>query len=167
MRSVYLLSMCLLLAPLSSYADGPCSSAPYKAFDFWVGTWKVHSREGEFQGENEIRREEGTCLLVERWRSRNGGTGQSYNFYDPAHEVWRQLWVSQGAVIDYRGNLTKDGAMRLEGTIRYQADGREAEFVGTWTPQADGSVLQEFKERNADTGEWQDWFTGVYTRAKG
>ena len=167
MRLVSLVVLSTLLMPQLVRAEGPCSSEPYRAFDFWVGTWKVHSQEGEFQGENEIRREEGTCLLVERWRGRGGGTGQSYNFYDPGDEVWRQLWVSQGAVIDYRGNLTETGAMRLEGTIRYQADGREADFVGTWTPREDGSVLQEFKERNAETGEWQPWFTGVYTRAEG
>ena len=110
------------LACQLSYA-APCETADYQAFDFWLGEWQVRTPDGQPAGTNSITREEGLCLLVERWRSAQGGTGQSYNYYDPQGDKWRQVWVSQGAIIDISGGLTETGAMRLEGDIVYQADG--------------------------------------------
>lgn len=145
-------------------APAPCSQEPYNAFDFWLGQWEVRSPDGKLQGQNSITKEEGNCLIVERWRGAGGGTGQSYNYYDRKAKQWRQLWVSGGVIIDYTGNINAAGAMHLVGHIRYQADGREAEFTGTWSQQPDGTVLQQFKEKDPQTGEWRDWFTGVYAR---
>ncbi len=147
-------------------APQPCSSASFSDFDFWLGTWQVHSLDGTLQGTNSITKEEGGCLILEKWRSAQGGTGQSYNYYQSTTARWQQLWVSQGAIIDYAGGLTDKGAMQLQGNIHYQADDRSEKFKGTWTPQADGSVLQELREWNAESKQWQDWFTGVYTRTQ-
>ena len=145
--------------------QSPCATQPHYAdFDFWVGEWDVFNLKGQKAGENSIRKEEGGCLIVERWRSAGGGTGQSYNFYNPVTEEWRQLWVSPGAIIDYTGGLTDSGAMRLEGEIFYPANGQRADFFGEWTPQEDGSVRQHFEQFNAETGEWTPWFTGIYRR---
>ena len=148
----------------STLQAAPCELDPHDDFDFLVGSWVVRSVDGDLQGENTISFEEGSCLLVERWRGRQGGTGQSYNYVHPATKQWHQLWVSRGAVIDYAGGLNDAGAMHLEGYIHYQADGRKAKFAGTWTPRADGSVLQELKQFNDETQSWAEWFTGVYTR---
>ena len=137
----------------------------YKAFDFWLGEWQVHSPDNQFQGSNSITKEEGGCLILEKWSGSQGSTGQSYNFYRPDTGKWHQLWVSQGAVIDYAGGLTDDGAMKLEGQIHYRKDKRSAKFVGVWTLRKDGSVLQEFREWDGESKLWKDWFTGVYTPA--
>ena len=159
------LSVLLLMISTSALAQPtPCSSKPYADFDFWLGSWQVHSQDGQLQGSNTISKEEGNCLVIERWRSAAGGTGQSYNYYNPASKAWNQLWVSQGAIIDYSGHSPEPGVMQLTGEIYYQADGRTAPFKGTWTLRADKSVLQEFREQNVETGEWSEWFTGVYTR---
>ena len=143
----------------------PCETADYQAFDFWLGDWQVATHDGQQAGTNSITRAEGMCLLVERWQSTQGGTGQSYNYYDPQSEKWRQVWVSQGAIIDISGGLTAAGAMRLEGEIVYQADGRTAPFVGQWTPNANGTVTQEFTQWDAERETWKPWFTGIYSRA--
>lgn len=145
--------------------QNPCEADPHYAdFDFWVGEWEVFNPAGQKAGENSIRKEEGGCLIVERWTNNGGGTGQSYNYFNPVTEEWRQVWVSQGAIIDYTGGLTESGSMRLEGEIFYQANGQRADFFGEWTPQEDGSVRQHFEQFNAQTGEWTPWFTGVYRR---
>ncbi len=141
----------------------PCATEPaYKAFDFWLGRWRVESPDGVLQGHNEITREEGGCLLLERWRGAKGSTGQSYNYYNPHTQRWRQVWVSPGGIIDYSGGLTKAGAMRLTGEIVYHASGDRHEFRGTWTPLENGRVRQHFEQYDAEAERWNDWFVGIY-----
>ncbi len=140
---------------------GPCAGEAYEAFDFWVGTWEVSTPDGQRAGVNRISREEGGCLILERWTNLNGGTGQSYNFHDPQTGGWRQIWVSAGLVVDMAGGLTEVGAMRMEGRASYHG-GATADFWGEWRPQADGSVIQHFEQRNPESGEFEPWFTGVY-----
>ena len=141
----------------------PCSGEAFHQFDFWVGDWTVTTPDGTYAGDNKITREEGGCLILERWTSANGGTGQSYNYYNPATEKWRQVWVSTGAMIDYEGGLTESGSMKLAGTITYVDSAQTADFTGEWTLEADGTVTQHFEQYNAETEEWVPWFTGTYT----
>lgn len=143
----------------------PCGADTYRAFDFWLGDWQVHSLDGQLQGTNSITSAEDGCLLIENWRGAKGGTGQSYNYFDPTDGAWHQLWVSPGVIIDYSGGPTPEGAMRLEGTIHYRNPPSMSKFTGQWTPREDGTVLQELKQYNAKTGAWDEGFTGVYTRA--
>ncbi|MEM7078062.1 MAG: hypothetical protein AAF513_05470 [Pseudomonadota bacterium] len=166
MRNVlWVLVFSLLSASGVASAAEPrlCTDTEHRQFDFWLGEWVVHTPDGRLAGHNSISREEGGCLLVERWRSVGGGTGQSYNYFDKVTGQWHQLWVSQAAVIDYAGGADGDGVMRLEGQIRYQPDGRSADFRGVWRKQADGTVLQELFEHDAASGEYKLWFKGVYS----
>lgn len=144
-----------------------CADAPYRDFDFWVGTWDVHTTAGQLAGRNVITLEEGGCLLVERWTSANGGTGQSYNYVDLDTQEWRQVWVSPGMTINYSGGLDEDGVMRLEGRIAYAAAPQNnGPFRGAWELKDDGSVVQTFHQQNSETGEWAPWFTGIYTKVE-
>lgn len=137
-------------------------ASPYRDFDFWVGDWEVFDPEsGDKLGVNRITRREDGCLIVERWESAGGGTGMSMNFYDPLEGAWRQVWQSAWGFIDYTGGLDDAGRMVLEGTIHYNARGTSQPFRGRWTPRDDGTVLQEFWQRDA-AGEWQAWFKGLY-----
>ena len=171
LRFGYLLAACAALACGGAIAQdapaapaGPCDDEAYHQFDFWVGDWEVTDRAGQLQGTNSITREEGGCLLVERWTSAAGNTGQSYNFYSPVNDEWRQVWVSAGLIIDYTGGLTETGSMKLTGTIVYHQSGTRAPFTGEWTPNPDGSVTQHFEQYSADKDEWVEWFTGIYRR---
>jgi len=144
----------------------PCSEDAFDQFDFWLGEWDVETLDGTFAGNNSITLEEEGCLILETWTSVNGGTGQSYNFYNPAIEKWRQVWVSQGSLIDYEGGLTETGSMKLEGVITYTVTGATADFTGEWTPNEDGSVTQHFEQYDAEADQWNPWFTGLYTRTE-
>lgn len=144
-------------------AAGACESPPHRAFDFWIGEWVVALADGREAGRNRIEREQGGCVLVERWQGAQGGTGVSLNFYDPAAEVWRQVWISPQTQIDVSGGLV-DGSMVLEGTITYLKDSRTHPFRGTWTPLEDGRVRQFFEEA-PEPGQWTPWFEGFYRRA--
>lgn len=140
-----------------------CDEEIYRQFDFWAGDWEVLNPAGAKAGENSITIEEKGCLLVERWIGAKGGTGQSYNYVDHADGRWRQIWVSAGATIDYKGGLNEKGEMVLEGTIAYRT-GKTAPFRGVWTANADGSVTQHFEEFSAANKAWGDWFTGIYKK---
>jgi hypothetical protein len=144
----------------------PCAAAlELEQFDFWLGTWDVHSEDGRKVGVNEITKEQGGCVLVERWTSASGGTGTSMNYYDPVARQWVQNWIgAEGSVIDIRGARQDDGSMLLEGFIRYVGQDTDHAFRGRWSLLEDGRVRQHFEE-SANGGEtWSDWFTGFYTR---
>lgn len=152
----------LLSAPLPAAGAAPACEAPaFRAFDFWLGEWTVTTPDGRAAGHNRIDREQAGCLLVEHWHGVDGSTGTSLNVYDPAHDQWRQLWVSPGTLIDIVGNL-EEGSMVLEGTITYLSDARTRAFRGTWTRLPDGRVRQFFEEAGEDS-DWQPWFDGIYT----
>ncbi len=144
----------------------PCSSELFHQFDFWIGEWEVFGPGGKKAGDNVISVEENGCLLVERWTSAGGGTGQSYNFVDLATGKWRQVWVSAGATIDYVGSLNDGGAMHLAGEIAYP-NGNTAPFRGTWTLNEDATVTQYFQQYDAEKEIWNDWFTGIYKKKSG
>ena len=101
---------CFLCPATALAADesAPCSAPEFRAFDFWAGNWRVTDADGTHVGDNTITSEETGCVLVERWRSARGGTGQSLNFFDPARGKWRQLWISPGSRIEIEGGVVGD-----------------------------------------------------------
>lgn len=161
MRTTFIATWFVISSAMYSSAMA-CEEAAYRQFDFWLGQWEVHTRDGTLAGRNTIEQAESGCLLIENWQSANGGTGQSYNFYSPGTKSWRQVWVSQGAIIDYSGGW-REGAMQLEGEITYQASGQQFPFRGAWTPK-NGDVEQKLEQWNPETDRWDDWFTGVYRK---
>ena len=168
-----LLALLWFPAPARAQTEAPKAPPPCQAdghfrdFDFWLGTWRVSSRaSGEFAGANRIEAIENGCAIAEHWQGKNGGTGQSLNYYNPVTGKWRQIWVAAGNYsIDIAGGL-KDGSMVLEGTIWGYESGTEAPFRGAWTPNADGSVRQFFEQRDGESGDWKPWFDGLYVKSE-
>ena len=158
----------LAIAASGLYAQVPpppaCETDPrYSEFDFWLGTWEVHVN-GQKAGENTITKEEGGCLVLEKWTDVNGGTGQSYNYFNPDTEQWRQVWVSNYMAIDYVGGLTQDGSMELVGEVTFFHNEQTNKFLGRWTLQDDGTVKQYFEQFDEQKGEMVPVFTGIYSR---
>ena len=158
----------LAIAASSLYAQVPpppaCETDPRSSeFDFWLGTWEVHVN-GQKAGENTITKEEGGCLVLEKWTDVNGGTGQSYNYFNPDTEQWRQVWVSNYMAIDYVGGLTEDGSMELVGEVTFFHNEQTNKFLGRWTLQDDGTVKQYFEQFDEQKGEMVPVFTGIYSR---
>lgn len=143
-----------------------CVGESYREFDFWLGEWDVTQENGEPAGTNTISLEENGCLIRENWASVQGITGQSQSFYNPGTDEWRQVWVGAGSIIDIKGGLTPEGAMRLEGEITYTEDGSTYPFFGEWTLQQDGKVIQHFEQFDPEEKVWEEWFTGIYARSE-
>lgn len=142
----------------------PCQDEAYRAFDFWIGEWNVHTPEGQLAGINSIQPINGGCGLIERYSANGQPFGQSYNFYDPVREIWTQLWLSAGLIIRLEGAIDAPGSLTMHGTSTYTAPMQSRSFTGRWTLQDDGTVKQEFWEQDTETGEWANWFTGIYSR---
>lgn len=161
------LLLALLAAP--ALAQQPpaydCQQASaHRAFDFWLGSWRVSDAEGEkHYGNNTISSEEQGCVLHEHWTSATGSTGSSVNYYHPAQGKWHQQWNDAGATIITISGGLEGKVMAMVGEIYYLAGKRTAHFRGSWTPLEDGRVRQFFEEQDKD-GKWQVWFDGYYTR---
>ncbi|MBC2778207.1 hypothetical protein [Parasphingopyxis marina] len=151
--------------PPAPPAQPGCEGLAYRAFDFWIGDWEVRTPDGQLAGTNSIQPINGGCALLERYSQGGNPAGQSYNFYDPVREIWTQLWLSPGVIIRIEGPIAEPGTLTLAGTITYTNQPAPRAFTGRWTLQEDGTVLQEFWEQDPGSGEWTNWFTGIYIRS--
>jgi len=128
-----------------------CSTPEHRRFDFWLGTWEVHSGDS-LAGRNVITEVLGGCAVHESWESASGVPGHSYSFYDASRERWHQTWI------DARG-----GALYLDGGWNGSAMvmGDETNRI-TWIPLEGGRVRQHW-ETTSDGGEtWTTVFDGEY-----
>ncbi len=167
----------LLPAPLHAQAT-PSASAPNPAercqlpgarqFDFWIGTWDVHTAQGP-AGENTIEPILGGCALLESWTSLGGGDGKSFNWIDrnsAAEPRWRQLWIdAQGNTIDYYDGRFESGEMRFRGHTFTPAGDSIPQRL-TFIPVSPDTVRQ-IMEQSTDGGEsWQITWDGTYVRRR-
>ncbi len=135
--------------------------AEYEQLDFWVGDWDVFSKRGEQVGQNKIEKLEGGFLIQENWTSSRGRTGKSTNYYDPATNKWRQIWISaDGELSQFSGSFS-EGAMRFEGTSVNPRGKREQARI-TLTPKPDGKVHHLSKHSGDEGKTWYVYFDGTY-----
>ena len=145
-------------------ARNPCKhDEAHRAFDFWVGTWKVFDTQGVQVGTNVITADQNGCVVTEQWSGALGSTGTSVSYMDPHDGQWHQDWVSStGTVVHFVGEPDEAGAMVLDGTrATPSADARPTRCV--WTPQEDGTVTQAFFLPD-EAGGWRQSMALTYTR---
>jgi hypothetical protein len=143
-------------------APAACTAREHRAFDFWIGEWRVETPAGALAGHNQIRSILGGCALRESWRGASGSRGTSLNAWDAAAKRWRQTWIDAGGgVLLLEGGL-EGGAMVMRGTTR-GADGDVQERI-TWTPLPDGRVKQHWQQSRDGGATWTDAFVGLYAR---
>src|SRR5512133_2687263 len=66
-------------APTAVTAGAGCTAAPYRAFDFWTGSWEVRGPRGRVAGASRVTPALGGCAIEERWRVAAGVGGRSIN----------------------------------------------------------------------------------------
>lgn len=150
----------------------PCAAAEYRQFDFWLGEWDVFSPAGQKLGRNAITSTNDGCVVFEDWRDARGGTGNSFNFYEPATKRWHQFWVSSsgnavplaaaadGTPMPMSGGII-NGAMVLQSPA-----GRNPLNRWTWS-KLDGGKVRQHAEQSADGGAtWTTVFDGYYVKVK-
>jgi len=153
------------LAAQTATPSPKCDAPEYRQLDFWVGNWAVTMR-GQAAGANLVTLEESGCLVHEHWTGAQGGTGQSFNFYDREDGRWHQVWVSNsGNVLDLAGTYA-GGTLTYRGEQR-QPDGTALLHRLSFHANPDGTVRQLW-ETSSDKGtSWATAFDGLYRKRKG
>ena len=161
-----LLFFLLILTSFLSYSqttDCACCSPEYQQFEFWVGDWDVFNEKGEKIGENLVEKLEDNCIINENWKGEKGGSGKSYNYYDPSDKTWNQLWISNtGNILKLKGNA-EENQMILKSEL---IQGKEGEYYNqiTWTSNPDGSVTQLWEIYDAQGHLLNNTFKGIYKK---
>ena len=137
----------------------PCQKNDLKRdFDFWIGEWNV-TQGGQFAGKNNITSILGGCALYEQWDSAAGIQGKSFNYYDPAHDHWRQIWIDDtGGIIEFTGEARDGGIFYTAETI---AGDVVTHHKFEFTQNGDGTVRQ-FWQTSTDRETWTTIWDGHY-----
>jgi hypothetical protein len=146
-----------------------CEAAEHRQFDFWLGEWEVYGGpdRDRIVGRNTIAKVATGCALQERWVNTGGRDGHSLNVYERDAKRWTQFWIgSDGVTLRLQGGLRADGAMAMEGALPGAGGGTQRQRI-VWTPQPDGSVIQQWDTSDDDGRSWQTAFVGHYRRAGG
>lgn len=157
-------------APVGAQESSPsaaaaCDDDAFRAFDFWLGEWRVSDAAGREGGRSHISRISEGCALLEEWTNARGKTGTSLNMYDPGDGHWHQYWVGgDGTVLRLAGGLEGD-TMSMTGVTATDS-GPILERI-RWAPQPDGRVEQRWDQSSDDGASWATLFTGYYERVAG
>lgn len=168
MRPSFLLYIAIvfLLCSQQSSAQTPCvcCTKNHKAFDFWVGEWIVYDTIGNKIGENSIQKLEDQCLLNEHWKSVQGSTGSSYNYYNTTDSTWNQVWVdNKGGNLVLKGHASTN-QMILKSEFHKGPTGNIYCNRITWTLNSDSSVTQRWDIADENDHLLSVAFIGVYRK---
>lgn len=156
-----------------AHAEDPatCAAEPELArLDFWLGSWEVCAQ-GERVGRDRVSKVLGGCAITEEWTASDGSQGSSLFYYAASDKVWRQVWVTDRALVP--GGLKEkrlvarfaDGGVRFQGEIALP-DGRRILDRTTLRPIA-GSTVHQRIEISRDGGDtWTTSFDADYRRAR-
>jgi hypothetical protein len=145
--------------------SGPCASAEYRQFDFWIGDWEVRRPDGKPAGTNRISRILGGCVIQENWSGAGGSSGTSYNIYDRVRRRWHQTWVDdRGSLLQLDGEFT-NARMTLRGETLDSSGVRLLQRI-TWDPVAPAQVRQLWESSRDGGKTWTVVFDGRYVRRR-
>ncbi len=167
--SLFLLALALPAAPASAQslpgaATKACQSSEHRQFDFWVGDWIVTTKNGPKVGDSSITRILNDCVILETWTGAGGGSGQSFNHYDPVSNTWKQFWVDvSGSRQEYENGIYNDGALRYTGH-NPGPKGEPLQQRFTFF-NLDPNHVRQFQEQSTDNGKtWTPVYDFYYAR---
>jgi len=152
-------------ATTTAPAQPPAPPPVNREFDFWIGEWDVFQNGTAVKiGDSKIEAVSGGHALLEHWSStRAPQTGKSLSSYNRTTQQWQQYYVgSFGRTTEYKGALV-DGKIVMTAEVTLP-NGTKTLNRGIWTPNADGSVRQQFESSNDGGQTWQAGFDGLYKR---
>ena len=141
-----------------------CSTENHQKFDFWVGDWNVYDTLNNKVGENLIIKLEDGCIINEHWKSTNGSTGRSYNYYNTVDSTWNQLWIdNQGSNLVLKGK-SEPNKMILKSEL---IPGQKVDFYYnqiTWIKLDENTVTQTWDVLDKNHKLLTTAFKGIYKR---
>jgi len=167
-----LLAQTQAAAPAPAAPPRPCATAEFHQFDFWLGEWDVFNPAGQKIGTNSITSTDGGCVLLESWKSARGGTGHSFNFYEPTTKRWHQFWVASGgngsplSVAADGTPMPMSGALVNGAMVLQSAPATKLMNRWTWSKVEGGKVRQHAEQSTDGGATWTTAFDGLYVKAK-
>ena len=131
------------IAQEASYKiPGKCYDSLYRAFDFWIGDWKVFDKVGKQLGSNSITTILDGCAIQENWTSTYGNfQGSSYNFVAISDGLRHQSWIdNQGGALLLHRNLQEQKMVLESNPIKNKNQEVQIDKI-TWEPKLDESVI--------------------------
>lgn len=146
-------------------AGQPCSTEPYREFDFWLGKWDVFDPDGNQVGTNIVTSELDGCVVAEHWVSAGGSAGRSINTFDAETGQWHQTWASANfrGHLRMAGGLHPDGRMVLAGQRDFVSQGITLFDEYVWTPLGPDRVRQ-VGTLSVPAAGFEGTFVGIYER---
>lgn len=147
------------LSALAAFAQSDCSCCTdaYMQFDFWIGEWQVVDSNGVELGQNTITYQQDSCLLRENWRSANS-TGTSNSYFNASDSSWNQIWIdNKGGSIVLKGKSI-NGAIIMSSTPDIGGNFHRI----SWSPKANGTVVQQWDYVDAEGTLLRILFYGIY-----
>lgn len=173
-------SLVLALAPqtlIGGEAPRVCDEPVHAAFDFWLGTWLVHSSDsGALKGVDRIERDASGCFLTQSWLALDDAyrpegaasrlVGRSLLYVDPMG-VWHQTWVDNSgfAVTLAATSVAAGQIVMISEAVHYPGgDGGSVPVVFRWhwERQEDGSVRSHGYRRVGAGAQWRRSFDNRY-----
>ncbi len=164
-----------LLAPMISIclsAQLPCSSTPYRQFDFWIGEWEVFGANGQKAGDSRISLVLDSCTIFEEWTSATiqkgiRYAGKSFNSYHAGRKKWQQYWIDNtGNTTEYFDGHFETGKMILQTANTKINDSTWQIQKMTFYNLSPGKVRQHGETSNDDGKTWTTGFDLEYRRRK-
>ncbi|MGH7720890.1 MAG: hypothetical protein ACREON_18845, partial [Gemmatimonadaceae bacterium] len=144
-----------------------CEAPEHRQFDFWIGEWDVLSPTGAPLGKNTITRILKGCVLQENWTGQGGGSGTSFNKYDPRDRKWHQSWVDDSNGFLLLSGGLDGGAMRFTGEMPSGTGGTIMHRLSFTRVGGSPERVRQFWETSTDNGKtWTVAFDGTYVRRR-
>lgn len=142
----------------------PCAADERRhSFDFWIGEWTV-KQNGQFAGNSSVQPILGHCTIFEQWESASGTFGKSFNYYDPAFDHWRQIWIGDtGSIIEFTGEARDGGIFYTAETVD-TVDGSITHHKFEFTVVGEDGVRQYWETSTDGKESWQSIWDGRYER---
>mgnify|MGYP000276724671 CR=1 FL=1 len=159
-----LTTLFLSIACLTSFqAIARCDSPQHRQFDFWVGEWQVSNKQNSDVSQSKISLINNGCGILEEYTTTTGYQGKSLNIYDATTLQWHQTWIDNGGTLLQLDGKFEQGKMTLSG-VTHDSNGKEVLNKIMWTPNADGTVRQQWLVSNDQGKKWQSIFDGMYKK---
>jgi len=147
----------------------PCEyAAESRQFDFWIGDWEVHdNRQNQaVVGTSHVEKILGGCVIFENWSGGLGGSGKSFNAWNPELHCWQQNWMDDSGTVTNYTNGRYDG-----GKLVYLADtlgpgGKPVKVRLTFFDLGPGQVRQFSEQSNDGGATWTIGYDFNYVRRK-
>jgi hypothetical protein len=164
-----LLMASLFLPRSSARADAarPCSTAPYLALTFTIGTWTITDSAGNSRGTATIAYTLDGCAVQETWSAPDGHRGINIDAYSADDRHWHRLFVdNKGHVHTFTGNT--NGASILYTGVSRGTNGTlvlNRLLIDTLRPGA--AMRQTWQQSDDDGRNWRRVFQDHYRLVKG